>query len=149
SLSAAQRLKTALAGAELLLVLDNCEHLLAACAQLVGALLRACPNVRALCTSREPLGILGEVTWRVPSLSLGEAAQLFVERVTARQPDFVELERHQAAIAETCRRLDGIPLALELAAAHVPTLGIQGVVRRLDDRFALLTRGDRTAQPRH
>ena len=123
-------LATALQRRSLLLVLDNCEHLLEACARLVDSLLRACPELRVLATSREALGITGEVAWRVPSLPVPDLAQLppfaelehnpavrlFVERAAAAQPRFMLTERTAAAVAQVCHRLDGIPLALELAA---------------------------------
>ncbi len=130
--STVDALATRLRARRLLLVLDNCEHLLDACARLVDGLLRACPDVRVLATSREALGITGEVAWRVPSLSFPDpqhlppwtelqhnpAVQLFVERVLAAQPHFVLTERNAPKVAHVCARLDGIPLALELAAAR-------------------------------
>ncbi|HET9911998.1 MAG TPA: tetratricopeptide repeat protein [Anaerolineales bacterium] len=155
---------------ELLLVIDNCEHLITTCAQLVDTLLHACPDLRILATSREPLGIPGEIVWSVPSLSLpepqpwhdptsaqaalpiyrqSEAVQLFVERATAVSPHFKLAARNGAWIADICRRLDGIPLAIELAAARVRLLTVEHLAARLDDRFKLLTSGSRTAPPRH
>ncbi len=166
----------ALQGRRLLLVLDNCEHVLAACAQLAEALLRACPRLQILATSREPLGIMGENAWLVPSLSLpdagrmandeghmlsdhssfvvrlasSEAVQLFVERAAAVRADFALTPENAAAVAQICWRLDGLPLALELAAARVRVLTVGQVAARLDDRFNLLTAGNRTALiPRH
>jgi non-specific serine/threonine protein kinase len=153
----------------LLLVLDNCEHVVAAAAELVDALLRNCPALRVLTTSREPLGIAGETTWRVPSLSLPppsaageeasdhlvedlvryEAVRLFVDRAHAARPDLALSEHNAPALAELCRRLDGIPLALELAAARVRVFSVEQLAARLDDRFRLLTAGPRTAMPRH
>jgi predicted ATPase/DNA-binding SARP family transcriptional activator len=146
----------------LLLVLDNCEHLVEACATLVEALLRACPNLRVLTTSREALGITGETLWRVPSLSLPEteesieteallnyeAARLFVERARLIHPDFQLTQPNAQSLAQLCRRLDGIPLALELAAARAKVLSVEQMLLKLDDRFRLLTGGSRTAQPR-
>ncbi len=146
----------------LLLVLDNCEHLLSACAQLTDALLRACPNLSVLATSREGLGIAGELTYRVPGLSLPdplrlpglerlrqfEAVRLFVERASFSQPGFVMTESNAPAVAQVCSRLDGIPLAIELAAARVKGLSVEQIASRLDDRFRLLTDGSRTALPR-
>ncbi len=146
----------------LLLVLDNCEHLLDACARLVDGLLRACPDVRVLATSREALGITGEVAWRVPSLSFPDpqhlppwtefqhnpAVQLFVERVLAAQPHFVLTERNAPKVAQVCARLDGIPLALELAAARVAALSVDALAARLDQSFRILTGGSRAALPR-
>jgi non-specific serine/threonine protein kinase len=142
----------------LLLVLDNCEHLVDACARLVEALLD-CPTVRVLATSREPLAIGGELTWRVPSLGVPDdqrdrpaaavagcaAVRLFVERAGFARPGFALTPENTAAVAEICVRLDGIPLALELAAARVAALSVEQIADRLDDRFRLLTGGRRTA----
>jgi predicted ATPase/DNA-binding CsgD family transcriptional regulator len=145
---------------ELLLVLDNCEHVIEVCARLVEELLDHCPRLRVLATSREPLRIAGEVTWRVPSLALPEpgagpddllrspAVQLFVERAQAAVPDFAA-SAHTAAIAGICSRLDGLPLAIELAAARVRTLGVAQILERLDDSVQLLVGGSRTAASRH
>jgi predicted ATPase/DNA-binding CsgD family transcriptional regulator/Tfp pilus assembly protein PilF len=146
----------------LLLVLDNCEHLIGAAATLAGALLRACPDLYVLATSREALGMIGEAVWPVPPLSvppaadtappqvLGayEAVRLFVERATAAEPSFAFTPAVAPAVGEICRRLDGIPLALELAAGRVGVLSPVQIAARLDDRFALLSRGSRTALPR-
>lgn len=149
----------------LLLILDNCEHLVGACAQLAETLLRTCPNLRILATSREALGIAGEVAWRVPSLSLPqphelaqtdslaritqyEAIRLFIERAEAAAPDFTVTPHNIKAMAQICQRLDGIPLAIELAAARVKALSVEQIAARLDDRFRLLTGGSRTALPR-
>jgi predicted ATPase/class 3 adenylate cyclase len=160
-------LTDALKPRRLLLVLDNCEHLLDACARLADALLRACPHVRLLCTSREALGIAGEAAWRVPSLPVpadgGAAApapgaaglagyaavRLFAERAAAVRPGFALTADSAAAVAQVCARLDGIPLAIELAAARVRVLPPQQLLARLDDRFRLLTGGSRTALERH
>jgi predicted ATPase len=141
-----------------LLMLDNCEHLVGVSAELVDAVLRACPDVRVLATSREPLGVAGEVRWRVPPLAVppGEAlppervraypaVALFVERAASVAPGFHLTEENTAAVAGVCRRLDGIPLAIELAAARVGALSVEQLARRLDDRFRLLTNGSRTA----
>lgn len=145
---------------ELLIVVDNCEHLIQACAVLVEHLLRAGPGVRILATSRETLGLPGEQIWRVPSLSLpdqgaspdvvmgSESARLFLERARAVRADLVVSEEDIAALAEIVSRLDGIPLALELAAARADMLSLTQIATRLDDRFGLLSRGPRTAQPR-
>jgi non-specific serine/threonine protein kinase len=147
----------------LLLVLGNCEHLLLACAQLAESLLRACPNLRILATSREGLGMAGEQTYRVPSLSLPdirnlppleqlhefEAVQLFADRARLSQPGFVVTPANASAVAQVCERLDGIPLAIELAAARVKALPVEKLNQRLDDMFRLLTAGSRTAPPRH
>lgn len=147
-----------------LIVLDNCEHLIEACARLANTLLRACPSLTILVTSREALGIAGETAWTVPSLSLPdvrhqhltfaallqyEAVQLFTERAAAAQPSFKLNERDALTVAQVCRRLDGIPLAIELAAARVKVLKTEEIAARLADRFDLLTVGSRTALPRH
>jgi non-specific serine/threonine protein kinase len=155
-------LTTTLRDRHLLLVLDNCEHLLEACAHLVVDLARSCADLHVLATSREALGLTGEVAWRVPSLpvpaanqqyTLAElaaipAVQLMVERATAVEPRFGLTERNAAAIAQIGRRLDGIPLALELAAARVQALTPEQIAARLDQRFRLLTGGSRAALPR-
>jgi predicted ATPase/DNA-binding SARP family transcriptional activator len=147
----------------ILLVMDNCEHLLEPVAALVEALLRACPQLRVLATSREPLGVSGEVTWRVRSLSVPaahadgapralleyEAIRLFVDRAKACVPSFELSARDGPAVAQICRRLDGIPLALELAASRIEVLEPNELAARLDDRFRVLTGGSRTGQERH
>jgi predicted ATPase len=145
---------------QMLLILDNCEHLVAGCARLVDVLLQRCPNLTILATSREGLGIAGEVTWLVPLLSLPdtqdvvrlfqdyEAIRLFTERARAAKSDFELTEGNALAVAQICRRLDGIPLAIELAAARVKVLGVEEIAGRLDDRFNLLTTGSRSALPR-
>jgi predicted ATPase/DNA-binding XRE family transcriptional regulator len=145
------------------LILDNCEHVIQACAQLAETLLQACPDLKILATSREPLGIPGELTFNVAPLSIPdigqpfaadhladyEAVRLFLERAQTVLPDF-KLTIHNAfAISQVCQHLDGIPLALELAAARVRGLGIEQIASRLDDRFHLLTGGARTVLPRH
>jgi predicted ATPase len=148
-------------GKNLLLILDNCEHLIDACAQLADHLLRNCPNVKILASSREALGIAGEVTYTVPSLALPEgsvtgpvalaeyeAVQLFVERAKTANPRFTLTDDNAVAIASICLRLDGIPLALELAAARSKLFSAEQIASRLNDRFRLLTGGSRTALPR-
>ncbi|MBV9357312.1 MAG: XRE family transcriptional regulator, partial [Chloroflexi bacterium] len=146
----------------LLLVLDNCEHLLEGCARLVDDLVGSCASLHVLATSREALGLTGEVAWRVPSLPVPDApqglaldefgtnpaVQLFVERAAAQQPRFALSERNASAIAQICRQLDGIPLALELAAARVQALTPPQIAARLDQRFGLLIRGSRSAPSR-
>jgi predicted ATPase/DNA-binding CsgD family transcriptional regulator len=151
----------------LLLLLDNCEHLILAAATLADELLRACPLLHLLATSREPLAIDGEVIYRVPSLSLpdappgqdaealtldavarSEAAQLFVQRSQAASASFSLAEQNASTVAQIVARLDGIPLALELTAARVRALSLEEIAARLDDRFQLLTGGSRTALPR-
>jgi non-specific serine/threonine protein kinase len=152
----------ALQNRHMLLVLDNCEHLLDACAGLVDGLMHSCARLKVLATSREALGLAGEVAWRVPSLQVPDAhrqftlqelginpaVQLFVERATALLPSFTLTERSASATAQICRRLDGIPLALELAAARIVALTPEQIAARLDQRFRLLTGGSRASMPR-
>ena len=156
-------LAEALRPKRLLLVLDNCEHLLDACARLADELLRACPHLTVLATSREALGVAGEAPYRVPSLAVPgpdarppaetlaqyEAVRLFAARAAVVQPAFAVTTQNARAVAAVCRRLDGIPLALELAAARVRVLPVQHLHARLEDRFRLLTGGPRTALARH
>ena len=146
----------------LLLVLDNCEHLIEACASLAADLLRSCPGVHLLASSREALNVTGEQIYRVPSLSLPdpkraqtveslsqfEAVRLFIERARAVQPSFAVTDENASAVTQVCLRLDGIPLAIELAAARVRSLSVEEVNTRLDQRFRLLTGGARNALPR-
>jgi predicted ATPase/DNA-binding CsgD family transcriptional regulator len=132
----------------ILLVVDNCEHVVDAVSRLINGVLRTCPRVRILATSREPVGCAGETTWRVPSLMESEAVRLFTERAHAARPELAIGTTDEATIIEICRRLDGIPLAIELAAARVPVFSIQQIAVRLDDRFRLLSAGPRTALPR-
>jgi predicted ATPase/DNA-binding SARP family transcriptional activator len=148
---------------QLLLLLDNCEHLVEASAQLAEQCLTACAHLHILATSREALSIGGETTWLVPSLSLPESPQtstveelsryeairLFVERAAAVLPTFRLTAANGSHVAQICRRLDGIPLAIELAAARVKVLPVEQIAARLDDVFHLLTAGRRTALPRH
>jgi predicted ATPase/DNA-binding SARP family transcriptional activator/class 3 adenylate cyclase len=165
---------------QVLVILDNCEHLLTACAQLADALLRGCPQLRILASSREGLGIGGEQTYRVPSLSLPpaegvggwglgvgaglalpnpqapapnplmqfEAIRLFADRARLSQATFAVTQANAPAVAQVCQRLDGIPLAIELAAARVRALPVEQIDERLDDMFRLLTGGSRAALPR-
>ncbi|OBF86411.1 transcriptional regulator [Mycobacterium sp. 852002-51163_SCH5372311] len=131
---------------QMLVVLDNCEHLLDASAEMTAALLGGCPRLTLLATSREPIGVAGEVTWRVPSLSLaGDAVRLFGDRAGHARPGFTIDDDNAAAVDEICRRLDGMPLAIELAAARVRALSPQEILAGLQDRFRLLTGGSRTA----
>jgi class 3 adenylate cyclase len=131
---------------QMLVVLDNCEHLLDASAALVEALLAAAAGLTLLATSREPIGVAGEVSWRVPSLSLrDEAVELFADRARRARPDFVVSDDNAAVVAEICARLDGLPLAIELAAARVRALSLAEILDSLHDRFRLLTGGARTA----
>jgi non-specific serine/threonine protein kinase len=148
---------------QLLLVLDNCEHLIEACAWLAERVLSDCPEVTILATSREALGVPGEKAWLLPSLSLpedgsefdlrnifqSEAVSLFIERAADILPDYQPSEIDAPTIAQICLRLDGIPLAIELAAARMNLLSVQEIAARLDRRFSLLTDGSRTALPRH
>jgi predicted ATPase/class 3 adenylate cyclase/DNA-binding CsgD family transcriptional regulator len=130
----------------MLLVLDNCEHLLEASANLVNELLAGCPNVTVFATSREPVMVAGEVNWQVPSLTLdNEALELFADRARRALPDFTVTEANAETVTEICRRLDGMPLAIELAAARVRALSLDEIVDSLHDRFRLLTGGARTA----
>jgi predicted ATPase/class 3 adenylate cyclase/DNA-binding CsgD family transcriptional regulator len=130
----------------MLLVLDNCEHLLDATATLTQALMGRCPAVRLLTTSREPLAVAGEAIWRVPSLSLAdEATELFADRARLARPDFNLTDDNRAVVTEMCERLDGMPLAIELAAARVRALSLVEILDGLHDRFRLLTGGSRTA----
>lgn len=152
---------------QLLLILDNCEHLIQACADLADKLLHACPNLKILVSSREALGIAGEITYRVPSLSLPdprqhqshsiqaldalmqyEAVRLFADRATTALPNFSVTPHNAASVAQVCQRLDGMPLAIELAAARVKGLAVEQIAARLDERFRLLTGGSRVALPR-
>jgi predicted ATPase/class 3 adenylate cyclase len=145
---------------KILLVVDNCEHLIDACAQLCETLLHMCPELRILASSREALGIDGENAYRVPSLSLAnpkdklqtiresEAVKLFMERACAMLPEFEMTEVNAPVIAQICQRLDGIALAVELAASRVKLLKVEQIAARLDDAFRLLTGGSRTALPR-
>ena len=158
-----ETLKTYLKSKDLLLVLDNCEHLIGACAHYAEQLLAGCPKLKILATSIEALGIFNETTWQVPSLPLPEtqhtlslealrefaSIELFHERARHAKPGFVLDERNSASVAHICRRLDGIPLAIELAAARMKVLSVAEIAARLDDRFSLLTSGSRTALPRH
>jgi len=146
----------------MLLVLDNCEHLVHACAEFVDQLLRFCPSLKILCTSREAIGVPGEITWKVPSLTVPtaetepsmevaqqfESVQLFLSRARQANPSFEMTESNIPSIYLICSRLDGIPLAIELAAARVRLLPLEELASRLSDRFRVLTGGSRTALPR-
>jgi predicted ATPase/DNA-binding CsgD family transcriptional regulator len=149
-----------LAAFEGLIIVDNCEHLVEACAELVDRLLRRCPGVTILATSREPLHVDGERVWQVPTLSLpprgvsirdavrSEAVTLFVERARQADPRFELRGSNCAGVIEICRRLDGLPLAIELAAARVAVMDLKSIGEQLDDRFRFLTGGFRTAVQR-
>ncbi len=131
---------------QMLLLLDNCEHLLDACAELVVTLLGGAPSLTLLTTSRESIGVAGEATWRVPSLSVAdEAVELFADRARLAQAGFAVIDDNAAVVAEICQRLDGMPLAIELAAARVRALSLVEILESLHDRFRLLTGGSRTA----
>jgi predicted ATPase/DNA-binding NarL/FixJ family response regulator len=151
----------------LLLALDNCEHLIDTCVEIAGRLLASSPGVRLLMTSREPLRLAGETVWRVPPLAVppdvppagtgdgaahanhDEAVRLFADRAAAVRPGFAVGPDNAAVVEAICRALDGLPLAIELAAARIGVLSVEQIAARLDDRFALLTAGDRSAAPRH
>jgi predicted ATPase len=143
------RLLEGLADARALLVLDNCEHLIDACAHLADVLLAHSPRLRIVAPSREPLGITGESLLVVPPLGQDPAIRLFRDRAAAVSPGFELDDEATPLVADIVRRLDGLPLAIELAAARLRTLPLAEVSRRLDDRFRLLTGGSRTALPRH
>jgi predicted ATPase/class 3 adenylate cyclase len=129
-----------------LIVLDNCEHVLDAAAELTTVVLSACPELTLLTTSREPIGMAGEMIYRVPSLSLNdEAVELFTDRARQARPELSDTDEHTSAVAEICRRLDGVPLAIELAAARVRALSLDEILDGLQDRFRLLTGGSRGA----
>src|SRR5579864_5425098 len=148
---------------ELLLLVDNCEHLLGVVAELVSLIVGVAPGVRILTTSREPLSVAGEHVVPVPPLDLpsahgaeplgrlrqNDAVTLFVERAVAASGSFELTEANRVAVADVCRRLDGLPLALELAAVRTRVLSVEQILERLTDRFSLLVGGDRAALPRH
>jgi non-specific serine/threonine protein kinase len=152
-----------LAKRQMLLIVDNCEHLIEECARCVLSLLRSAPSIRIIATSREPLGLAGEAIFYVPSLNVPdpdrrwnpeklaqfEAVRLFVDRAASGAPGFSLTENHAQSIAEICVRLDGIPLAIELASARTKYMPVEQIVSRLDDRFQLLTGGNRGTLPRH
>jgi predicted ATPase/DNA-binding SARP family transcriptional activator len=144
-----ERLLGALSGRQALLVLDNCEHLIAAAADLADRVLARCPGMRVLATSREPLNITGEALWPVGPLAESPAMRLFVERAAAVSPGFRLTAENSPAVARICQALDGMPLAIELAAARTRAMTPAQIADRLDQRFRLLTGGSRTALPRH
>lgn len=160
--STAQALARHCTDRRLMLILDNCEHLINACAELAATLLQSLPELKILASSRERLNIRGETTYSLPpfvapdprakatiaELAHSDAVRLFIERAIAAQPSFRASGSNAACIAEICYRLDGIPLAIELAAARVRAIGIETIAARLNDRFRLLTGGDRSALPR-
>ncbi len=159
----AETIRDALRDTRLVLLLDNCEHLASTCAELAEDLLRNCPGLRIIATSRQPLGVIGETCWRVPPLGLpmshrgsgsdeigaSESVRLFVERARLVLPAFTLTDHNAPAVAEICRRLDGIPLAIELAAARTSALGVEQIRQRLADRFRLLERPTARGDPRH
>jgi len=153
----------ALRPTQMLVTLDNCEHLAAACARLAATLLAGCPGLRILVTSRQPVGVAGETVWRVPSLAVPDperlppfdelagydAVRLFVERARAARPDFALTPGNALEVVRVCLRLDGIPLAIELAAVWIRVLAVESLLARLDDVFDLLVTGEAAALPRH
>ena len=157
-------LTASIARKRMLLLIDNCEHVAGSVASTAERLLRECPELRILTTSREPLGVRGELVWRVPMLSVPdirtaavktkdvvsrfESVRLFVDRAVAAQPSFQLTDKNAPVVAQICHRLDGIPLAIELAAVRVKALPVDKILSRLSDRFQLLTGGSRTALPR-
>jgi predicted ATPase/class 3 adenylate cyclase len=154
-----ERLLAHLKGRRVLIILDNCEHLIDACADIATTILRGDPDAHIVVTTREPLGVAGETSWRLPSLGLpdvaspemlatAEATRLFCDRAAQAVPSFLPNLGDAVAIVDICTRLDGIPLAIELAAARVRVLSCADIAKRLDDRFRLLTGGSRTAMPR-
>jgi non-specific serine/threonine protein kinase len=164
AVSAVEALPGHIGARQLLLVLDNCEHLLEVCARLIEGLLRDCPGMRVLATGHEPLRVPGERVWRISPLGLpgsdngwasfenvaeAEAIRLFRARAGLVQPQFALTPANAAAVVGICRRLDGIPLAIELAAARTEMMSVDDILARLEDRFRLLTGGSRTALPRH
>jgi predicted ATPase/DNA-binding CsgD family transcriptional regulator len=162
-LSAEEALLGVLRESEMLLLVDNCEHLIGGCSALIERLLRACPNVRVLATSREPLDIRGEVTLSVPPLSLpaldrlwstedlaaSEAIRLFEDRAAASRPEFHIDDSNAQTVFRVCHSVDGLPLAIELAAVRIRSMSPDEILERLDDRFALLGRATGAAVPRH
>jgi len=158
-----ETLKTHLRSKDVLLAIDNCEHLIRACAQYAEQLLAACPKLKILATSIESLGLFNETIWQVPSLPLPEmqgllsvkelqefaSVELFDIRANNAKSGFSLDEKNASSVVQICRRLDGIPLAIELAAARIKMLSVDEIAARLDDRFSLLTAGSRTAVPRH
>jgi predicted ATPase/tRNA A-37 threonylcarbamoyl transferase component Bud32 len=157
-----EALSASLRTSRTLLVLDNCEHLVAICAAVVEEILLACPNLKVLTTSREALGIVGEAVWRVPILSVPrqenvidpsellkyESVRLFVERVKLNKAGFTLTEKNAGTVADLCRQLEGIPLAIELAAARAKVLSVEQILAKMDDRFSLLMGGGRTTLQR-
>ena len=144
-----ENLVRTLKGKQALLVFDNCEHLVDSAARVLAAILRSCPAMKALTSSRQDLGIDGEATYRMPSLDADAAVSLFVERARGVDMRFSLTVENAPIVGDICRRLDGIPLAIELAAARVKLLSPKQLRERLDERFRLLTGGDRSALPRH
>ena len=142
-------LVTRLSDHRLLLVFDGCERIVGCVAAFAKAILRGCPNVHILTTSRERLGIGGERTYRIPPLAPHEAEALFVERAREADPRFTLTVENETLVADVCRRLDGLPLAIELAAARMKAINLTSLARRLDDRFQILGDGSRVADPHH
>ncbi|RZS41185.1 putative ATPase [Herbihabitans rhizosphaerae] len=157
TLDASNRVVEAVGGRKVLLVLDNCEHLIGGCARFAHVVLAGAPGLRVLATSREPLAITGEAIVPVGPLELpsevdgrtSDAVRLFVDRAVAARPGFALTDDNAATVFEVCRRLDGLPLALELAAARLRSMTLEQIAERIGDRFRLLTGGSRTSLPRH
>ena len=147
--SVLQALQDELGAREMLLIIDNCEHVLDASAALADGLVRNCPRIRILATSREGMRIRGETVWLVPTLRSEEANQLFIERAQAADAQLEWSDEDTKYVVDICRRLDGIPLAIELAAARVPSLGLSQISARLTERLRILSRGSRLDSPRH
>ncbi|GIV84460.1 MAG: hypothetical protein KatS3mg052_1467 [Candidatus Roseilinea sp.] len=143
-----ESLRDRLVDGRVMIVLDTCEHLIGACATLAVRLVQTCPNLTVLATSREPLNVPGEVIWQVPPMRCDEAMQLFVERARAVRPEFTLDANDEALLVQVCQQLDGLPLAIELAAARLRVLSLEQIAARLDDRFGLLTGGNRLAPPK-
>lgn len=131
-----------------MIVLDTCEHLIGGCAALAVRLVQMCPRLTLLATSREPLNVPGEMTWQVPPMRCEEAMRLFIERAKSVRPEFTLDKGDDALLIQICQQLDGLPLAIELAAARLRVLSLEQIAARLDDRFTLLTGGNRLAPPK-
>ena len=142
-------LRAYVADRDLMLVLDNCEHVIDACAELASALLTSCPKARIVATSRQSLGVSGETVWKLEPLGAEEARRLFVERARQRRPEFIPTSDEDSTIAALCDRLDRLPLAIELAAARVNVLSTREILSGLETRLGILKGGERLSPPRH
>jgi len=147
--SALNALREYVRNKHMLIVLDNCEHLIAACAEVAVSLLQVAPMLTILATSREPLNVAGEVTWQLPTMSCEEAIQLFIEHARTIRQDFAMTDENAPILGRICEQLDGLPLAIELAASRLRVLSLEQIAERLDDRFHLLTGGTRLSQAKH